>query len=111
MSNKQLAGEVHKQIIRKFEKRKIHSSFIDNILGADLPDIQLISKFNKGISFYYVLLIFLVNTYLLFIWKIKIKEVLQLLVLLKKILDESNCKPNKIWEDEDNKFYNRSMKS
>ena len=42
MSNKQLAGEAHKQIIRKFEKRKIHSSFIDNILGADLPDIQLI---------------------------------------------------------------------
>ena len=76
MSNKQLAGEVHKQIIRKFEKRKIHSSFIDNILGADLPDIQLISKFKKGISFYYVLLIFLGNTHLLFIWKIKIKEVL-----------------------------------
>ena len=67
MSNKQLAGEVHKQIIRKFEKRKIHSSFIDNILGADLPDIQLTSKFKKGISFYYVLLIFLVNTHLLFI--------------------------------------------
>ena len=80
-------------------------------MSADLPDIQLISKFNKGISFYYVLLIFLVNTYLLFIWKIKIKEVLQLLVLLEKILDESNCKPNKIWEDKDNKFYNRSMKS
>ena len=79
-------------------------------MSADLPDIQLISKFNKGISFYYVLLIFLVNIHLLFIWKIKIKEVLQLLVLLEKILDESNCKPNKIWEDKDNKFYNRSMK-
>ena len=51
MSNQELAEDSHKQIIRKFEKRKVHSSFIDNIWGADLPDIQLISKFNKVIHF------------------------------------------------------------
>ena len=28
---KKLAVELHKPIIRKFEKRKVHSSFIDNI--------------------------------------------------------------------------------
>ena len=40
------------------------------------------------------------------------KEVLQLLISknFQKILDESNCKPNKIWVDKDSKFYNRSMK-
>ena len=27
----------------------------------------------------------------------------------QKILDESNCKPNKIWLDKCSKFYNRSM--
>ena len=32
-------------------KRKIHSYFIDDILGADVADIQLISKFNKGFRF------------------------------------------------------------
>ena len=31
--------------------RKVHSSFIDNIWGADLTDMQLISKFNKGCPF------------------------------------------------------------
>ena len=31
MSNKELAKELHKSIIRKFEKRKVHSPFIDNI--------------------------------------------------------------------------------
>ena len=46
MSNKELAEELHKPIIRKFEKRKIYSSFIDNIWGADLNDMQLLSKFN-----------------------------------------------------------------
>ena len=29
----------------------MHSQFIDNIWGADLADMQLLSKFNKGIRF------------------------------------------------------------
>ena len=29
----------------------------------------------------------------------------------QKILDESNCKPNKIWVDKGIKFYNRLIKS
>ena len=47
MSDQQLAEELHKPIIRKFNKRKVHSPFIDNIWGADLADMQLIGKFNK----------------------------------------------------------------
>ena len=46
ISNKELAEELHKPIIRKFNKRKVQLPFIDNIWGADLVDIQLISKFN-----------------------------------------------------------------
>ena len=52
MQNKELAEELHKPIIRKFEKRKVHSSFIDNIWGSDLTDLQLLSKLNKGICFF-----------------------------------------------------------
>ena len=29
------------------KKKKVKSPFIDNIWGADLADMQLISKFNK----------------------------------------------------------------
>ena len=47
MSNKESAKELYKPNIRKFEKRKEHSSFIHNICGGDLGDMQLISKFNK----------------------------------------------------------------
>ena len=46
MSNKELAKELHKPIIRKSNKRKVQSPFIDNIWGADLADMQLISKCN-----------------------------------------------------------------
>ena len=51
MPNKKLAEELHKPITRKFKKRKVYLIFIDNIWGADLADMQLISKFNKGIRF------------------------------------------------------------
>ena len=49
--NIQLADELHKPIIRKFKKRKVYSSFRDNIWGTDLADMQLLSKFNKGFRF------------------------------------------------------------
>ena len=35
----------------KFEKRKVCSSFRNNIWGADLAEMQLLSKFNKGFRF------------------------------------------------------------
>ena len=39
------------QIFRKFKKRKVYSSFNNNIWGVDLADIQLISKYNKIIRY------------------------------------------------------------
>ena len=49
--NYQLANELHKPIIRKFKKRNVFSGFRDDIWGADLADMQLISKFNKAFRF------------------------------------------------------------
>ena len=47
----EMSNQLHKPIIRKFKKRKIYSTFKGNIWGADLADMQLISKFNKGLRF------------------------------------------------------------
>ena len=49
--NQQLAEELHKPIIKKFKNRRVYSSYKDNIWGADLADMQLISKFNKVTTF------------------------------------------------------------
>ena len=49
--NRQLAEELHKPIIKKFAKRKVHAAFKDNIWGADLADMQLLTRYNKGIRF------------------------------------------------------------
>ena len=44
----QLLEELDKPIIRTFKKRNVHSSFIDNIGGADVSDMQWMSQFDKG---------------------------------------------------------------
>ena len=49
--NEQLAEERHKPITRKIKKKKVYSAFKDNISGADLADMQLVRKFNKGFRF------------------------------------------------------------
>ena len=101
ISNKALAEELHKPIIRKFKKRKVHSTFIDNIWGADLADMLLISKFNKGFKL------------LLCLGVISLKDKRRITITntFQKILDESQRKPSKIWVDKGNEFYYRSMKS
>ena len=67
ISSKELAEELQKPIIRKSEKRKVHLPFIVNVWSADLADVQLISKFNKDLDFYYVLLISVSNMHRLFL--------------------------------------------
>ena len=49
--NYQLANELHKPVIKEFEKRKVYSSFKDNIWGVDLADMQSLSKYNKGFKY------------------------------------------------------------
>ena len=48
----------------------IHSPFIDNIWGVDLTDMQLISRFNKGIRF----LLCVIDTYSKYAWVIPLKD-------------------------------------
>ena len=51
ISNKELSEELHKPIIKKFRERTVESPLVDNILGADPTDMQLITKFKEGICF------------------------------------------------------------
>ena len=114
--NIQLADELHKPIIRKFEKRKVYSSFRDNIWGADLADLQLISKFNKGFRF----LLCVIDIFSKYAWVVPLKDKkgISIVNACQKILKESNRseakpkgrRPNKIWVDKGSEFYNNSFK-
>ena len=105
----QLAKELHKPMIRKFKKIKVHSTFIDNIWGADLADMQLINKSNKGSR----LLLCVIDICSIYAWVILLKNKKGITVTnaFQKILDESKREPNKIWVDKGSEFYDRSIKS
>ena len=70
-----LAEELDKPIIKIFLKRTVYSRFKDNIWGADLADMQLVSKFNK--EFRFLLCVF--DIFSKYAW-----VVLQLLMHFKK---------------------------
>ena len=107
--NQQLAEELHKPIIKKFEKRKVHAAFKDNIWGADLADMQLLSRYNKGIRF----LLCVIDIFSKYAWVVPLKDKkgISIVKAFQSILKQSNSrKPNKIWVEKGSEFYNASFK-
>ena len=106
--NQQLAEELHQPIIKKFEKRKVHAAFKDNIWGADLADMQLLSKYNKGIRF----LLCVIDIFSKYAWVVPLKgkKGISIVMAFQITLKQSNRKPNKIWVDKGSEFYNASFK-
>ena len=102
--NEELAEELHKPIIRKFKKRKVYSAFKDNIWGADLADVQLISKFSKGFRF----LLCAIDIYSIYAWFVPLKDKKGVIIVnaFQKCLKESTRKPHRIWVDKGSEFYN-----
>ena len=99
-----LADELHKPIIRKFNKRKVYSQFKDNIWGVDLADMQSLSRKNKGIK-YLLCAIDLFSKYA-FVIQLKDKKGISIVNAFNKIIKQSNRKPNKVWVDQGGEFYN-----
>ena len=106
--NEQLAEELHKPIIRKFKKREVYSAFKDNIWGAGLADMQLLSKYNKGIRF----LLCVLHIFSKYVWVVSLKDKkgISIVKAFQSILKQSNRKPNKIWVDKGSEFYNAYFK-
>ena len=90
------------------KKRKVHAAFKDNIWGADLADMQLLSKYNKGIRF----LLCVVDIFSKYAWvfPLKDKKCVSIATAFQSILKQSNRKPNKIWVGKGSEFYNASFK-
>ena len=112
-----LADELHKPIIKKFDKRKVYSQFKDNIWGVDFADMQSLSRKNKGIK-YFLCAIYLYSKYA-FVIPLKDKKGISIVNAFNKIIKQSNrrakgtsaqhVKPNKIWVDQGGEFYNKLL--
>ena len=92
--NYQLADELHKPIIKTFKKRKVYSSFTDNIWGVDLAYMQSLSKYNKGIKYLFCA----IDIFSRYAWIVPLKDKKGVSIVnafQKKI--SKGRKPNKIW--------------
>ena len=104
--NYQLASELNKQIIKKF-KRKVYSSFRDNIWGVDLADTQSLSKCNKGTKYIQCA----IDIFSKYAWVVPLKDkkAVSIVNVFQKIISQGR-KPNKIWIDPGIEFYNNPFK-
>ena len=71
--------------------------------------MQLISKYNKGTRYLFCV----IDLFSRYAWVIPLKNKKgeRIAERFKKILDDSNRKPNKIWVDPGSEFYNNKFKS
>ena len=100
-----LANELHKLIIKKFDKRKVYSQFKDNIWGVDLADMQSLSRKDKGIK--YLLCVIDLYSKDAFVVPLKDKKGISFVNAFNKIIKQSERKPNKIWVEQGEEFYNK----
>ena len=91
------------QLLENFKKAK----FVF-LLKANLADMQVISKYNKGIKFLSrVIYIFSKDVWVVLL---KDKKGITNVNIFQSILDSSKGKPNKIWVAQGCVFYNNFFK-
>ena len=79
--------ELVKPIIRNFKKRRAYLGFKDNIWGADIADMQLLSKFNRRFRF----LLGIIDMFSKYAWVVALKDkkCASIVDAFQKILDKS----------------------
>ena len=101
-----LADELHKPLRKNFPKRYVFVRHRDDIFGADLVDMQSLSKKNEG--FKYILMV--EDIFSKFGWAVPLKSKTGIAVRdgLKEIFKDRVCK--KLWADKGSEFYNKDVK-
>ena len=100
--NYQLANELHKPILQN-QKKEVYFSSRDSIWAIDLADLQSLSKY-KGNKY----LLCAIDLFGKYAWVVFLKDKKGTSQYISK--DNFRRKPNKIWVDQGNDFYNNSFK-
>jgi len=106
MSNdyKTYSKEIHKKVIRKFDRRQVFTSYTDDIWCADLLDMSNLKNKNKKITF----LLTVMDIFSRYAWVIPLKKKSE-----KEVLEGFKSIghfPVNLWTDEGKEFYNKSFK-
>ena len=97
-----------KHLLKVLRKEKCMNTFKDNNWGADLADMQSLSKYNKGSKY----LLCTIDLFSKYAWVVPIKDKKETSIVnaFEKLISEWWRKPNKIWVDQGSEFYNQSFK-
>ena len=107
VANYQLENELQRQIIRKYKRQRLYSSFRDNSWGADLADMQSLSKYNKVIKY----LLCAIDLFSKYVWLVPLKDKKGISIVneFQNIISKRR-KSNKIWIDQRGEFCNKYFK-
>ena len=100
-----LSEELNKPIIHKFKKKNTIVNYMDHIHSADLVDMKMHSKINKGYNYIFTN----IDIFSKYAWAfpIKSKKIQDVKLCFQKIFKERN--PKYIWSDKESAFFSKEM--
>ena len=100
-----LSEELNKPIIHKFKRKKTIVNYINHIHSADLVDMKMYSKINKGYNYIFTN----IDIFSEYAWSfpIKTKKIQDVKLCSQKIFNER--KPNYLWTDKEPAFFSKQM--
>ena len=102
---KLLTKELMKPVIKKFKRRPVVTTYVNDIWGADLLDVSNMSKYNKNYTF--LLIIIDIYSRYAFVIALKNKSAEEVLGAFEKF----KTTPHNLWVDEGKEFFNSDMKA
>ena len=100
-----LSEELNKPVTHKFKRKKTIVNYIDHMHSADLVDMKMYSKINKG----YNCIFTNIDIFSKYAWPfpIKTKKIQDVKLCFQKIFKER--KPDYIWMDKEPAFFSKEM--
>lgn len=102
-----VVDELHKPARKTYRRRRTIVKGLNDLLQADLVEMQPYARFNKG--YRYILVV--INTFSKYVWTepLKSKKGNDVTTAMKNILDKAN-KPKNLQTDLGKEFYNKEFK-
>ena len=100
-----LSEELNKPVTHKFKRKKTIVNYIDHIHSADLVDMKMYSKINKGYNYIFTN----IDIFSKYAWAfpIKTKKIQDVKLCFQKIFKER--KPDYLWTDKESVFFSKEM--
>ena len=104
---KEIAKERFSPVIKKFQRIQIQTHYKDECWSIDLIDRSSLAKYNKNYKFIFTI----IDNHTKYAWAIPLKDKSgkSTTTALKSLIEKAKRKPDKIWSDRGEEFYNKTF--